>query len=110
MQFALSAVVEKPERRVAALLDLGQDDARADGVDGAGGNKDDVAFRDPMPLNQFNDRVGLDRGTQFLWRDTPLQPDADLRVRFRGQDVPCFGLAVRDPDRVRKGIVGMDLN
>jgi len=44
VQFALPAVIEQPEGRVAALLNLGQHDAGADGVDRAGRNEDDVAL------------------------------------------------------------------
>ena len=110
VQFTLSAVVEQAECRVAALLNLGEHDAGADRVDGAGRNEDDIAFRNRTPLNQINDRAIRDRRAQFLWRDPPVQADADLRARFRRDDVPCFALAVRHPHRARKRIVRMDLD
>ena len=44
VQFALPAIVEQAECRVAALLNFGEHDAGADGVDGAGRDVDDVAF------------------------------------------------------------------
>src|SRR5258705_10935076 len=57
VQFTLSAVVEQAECRVAALLNLAEHDAGAEGVNGAGRNEDDIAFRNRTPLNQINDRA-----------------------------------------------------
>src|ERR1700712_4087273 len=68
MQFALPAIVEQAECRVAVLLNFSQYDAGADGVDGAGRDVDDVAFRDRAPVHQFGDRTVLDRRAQLLWR------------------------------------------
>ena len=81
MQFALPAVVEQAECRVAALLNFGEHDAGADGVDGAGRDEDDVAFRDRAPLDEVGDRAVPDRGAQLLRRELLLQSDGDLRVR-----------------------------
>src|SRR5258708_36826797 len=50
MQFALPAVVEQAECRVATLLNLGEHDAGAYGVDRAGTAQDDVAFSGRTPL------------------------------------------------------------
>src|SRR5258705_5369385 len=61
VQFTLSAVVEQAECRVAALLNLGEHDAGAESVDGAGRNEDDIAFRNRTPLNQIDDRAIRDR-------------------------------------------------
>ena len=61
VQFTLSAVVEQAKCRVAALLNLGEHDAGAESVDGAGRNEDDIAFRHWTPLNQINDRAIRDR-------------------------------------------------
>ena len=83
VQFALPAIVEQAECRVAALLNFGEHDAGADGVDGAGRDVDDIAFRNRPPVNQFGDRTVLDRRTQLLWRYLVLQSSADLRVRLR---------------------------
>ena len=52
VQFALPAIVEQAECRVAALLNFGEHDAGADGVDRAGRDEDDVAFRDRTPLRR----------------------------------------------------------
>ena len=40
----------------------------------------------------------------------PLQSDGNSRVRQCGENVPCFGLAIRLADRARKGIVGVNLD
>jgi len=110
VQFTLAAVVEQAERRVAALLNLGEHDAGAERMDSACGNEDDIAFRSRTPVNEINDRAVRDRRAQFLWCDPPVQADADLRARFRRDDVPCFALAVRHSHRARKRIVRMNLN
>src|SRR5206468_2967517 len=52
MQFALPAIVKQAECRVAALLNLGEYDTGANGVDRSGGDEDDVAFRDGTPLRE----------------------------------------------------------
>ena len=52
VQFALPAIVEQAKCRVAALLNLGEHDAGADGVDGAGRNEDDVAFRNRRAIER----------------------------------------------------------
>ena len=82
MQFAPPAVIEQPECRVTLLLNFGQHDAGAEGVDRASRDKDDIAFRNRTPLNQFDDRAVPDRRPQFLWRHPMIQANADLRVRL----------------------------
>ncbi len=42
MKITLPAVVEQAKRGIAALLDLGDHQPGADGMDGAGGNRNDV--------------------------------------------------------------------
>jgi len=44
VQLAVPAMVEQTESCVAVLLNLGEHDTGADGVDCAGRDKDDVAF------------------------------------------------------------------
>src|SRR5882757_5148384 len=68
VQFALPAIVEQAECRVAALLDFCEHDAGADGVDGSGRDVDDVALDSRSPANEFSDRTVLDRRAQLLWR------------------------------------------
>src|SRR5512138_3128085 len=99
MQFAPSAEVEQPECSVAMLLNFGEHNAGAQGVDRAGWNEDDVAFRHRSPLHQVNDRAVSDRSPQLLGRYPILQANADLRVRFCRYDVPCLALAVWHANR-----------
>src|SRR5437867_9144568 len=87
VQFTRSVIIEQAERGVAALLNFGQHDAGAEGVNGAGGDEDDIASRNWTPLNQVDDRAVGDRRPQFLWRHPVIQTDADLRARLRRDDV-----------------------
>jgi len=57
---ALPAMIEKAKRRVASLLDFGEHQSRANGVDGAGRDEDDIVFPDRSPLNQVRDRAVFD--------------------------------------------------
>src|SRR3982074_2016239 len=81
VQLTLPAIVEQPERRVAALLNLGKHDARAYGVDCAGRDEDDVVLSDRAPLSQTGDRTVFDRRAQFSWREMPFQSNGNPRVR-----------------------------
>ena len=63
VQFALPAVIKQAECRVAALLNFCEHDTGADGVDGAGRNVDDVAFRNRPPVDEIGDRTVLNRCT-----------------------------------------------
>src|SRR5579864_3210537 len=110
VQFTRSVIVEQAECGVAALLNLGQYDAAAEGVDGAGRDEDNIALRNLTPLNQFDDRAARDRCPQFLWRYPALQTNTNLRAWFRRDDVPGFALAVRHAHCAREGIVRMDLD
>src|SRR4051812_44048385 len=78
VQFTVSAVVEQAECGVAALLNLGEHDTGAEGVDSAGRNEDDIAFRNRTPLNQIDDRTVRDRRVQLLWRDPAVQTVGQL--------------------------------
>ena len=51
VQLALPAIVEQTECRIAALLNFCKHDAGADGVDCAGRDEDDIAFRNRTPLD-----------------------------------------------------------
>lgn len=50
VKLPLSTMVEKAERRVASLLDLRDHESRADGMDHASGDENDVVLRNPTPL------------------------------------------------------------
>src|SRR5665647_1347384 len=110
MQFAPPAIVEQAECRVAALLNLGEYDAGADGVDRAGRDEDDVAFGDGAPLGEMGDRAVPDRRAQLLRREAVLQSERDSRAGDGREDVPGFRLAVRQADRACEFIVRMNLD
>ena len=110
MQFALPAVVEQTERRVALLLYFGQHDTGADGVDGAGRNVDHVPGDNGPPVDEIDDRAVLDRCAQLLGGYPMLQSSADPRIRPGREDVPRFALAIRHPHRARVGVVGVNLD
>ena len=74
------------------------------------GTKMTSSLRTWLPLNQVRDRAILDRGAQLRRRELPLQPDGNLSLGRCRQDVPGLGLAVRQPDRMREGIVRVDLD
>ena len=61
MQFPLAAIVEQTECCVAALLNFGEHDTGPYGVDRAGRDEDDVAFRDRTPLREICNRAIPDR-------------------------------------------------
>ncbi len=97
VQLALPAEIEQAECRVAALLDLGEHDIGADGVDRAGGDEDHVALRDRTPLHKARNRAVPDRCAQCLWRQMPLQSQRNLRARRRREDVPRLGFPFSRP-------------
>ena len=57
MQLSLPSIVEQPERGVTVLLDFRENDTGADRVNGSGGNKNDVAFMNRMPMHDVGDRA-----------------------------------------------------
>ena len=94
VQFALSAIVEQPVRRITTLLNFGKHDARADGVNGTGRDVDDLALGNRTPLDQFDDRTVPDRRPQVLRR---YPRSANAGARFCRDDVPCalaFGIPI----------------
>ena len=60
VKLTLPAVIEQAERRVAALLDLCDDEARADRVNRSGGHGNDVARRHGPPHDKIRDRAVVD--------------------------------------------------
>jgi hypothetical protein len=98
VDFALPAMIEKAKRRVAALLDFSQHESRADGVDRASRDEDDIVLPRRVPLNQVRDRAVLDRGAQLRSRELPFQPDGNFGLGRCGQDVPGLAFAIRQAD------------
>ena len=110
MKLALPAVIEQTERCVAALLDLGNDEPRADRVDRSGRHEDDVVRRHGLPHDKIRDRAVVDGLAQLLLSEPPIEAEGDLGSRSGTQDVPGFGLAVRQSHRLRVRVVRMDLD
>ena len=63
-----------------------------------------------LPHDKIRDRAVVDGVTQLLRRQTPFQAQGDLGLGRGTQDVPGFGLAVRQSDRLRIRIVRMNLD
>ena len=95
VKFTLPTVIEQTKCRVAALLDFRDDESRADRVDRSGRDENDVARRHGAPHDKIRDRAVVDGLTQLLRSQTPIQAEGDLGFRSGTQDVPGFGLAVR---------------
>ena len=110
MKLPLSPMVEKAERRIASLLDFRNHESRADGVDRAGWDENDVVLQDAAPLNQIRNRAIPDRGPQLRCRDPPLQPDGNFGAGRRRKDVPGLGLAMLQTDRLCEGVIRMNLD
>ena len=110
VKLALAAVIEQAERCVAALLDLGNDKPGADRVDRSGGHGDGVVRNHGPPHDKIRDRAVVHGLAQLLAREPPIEADGDLGSGRGAEDIPGFGLAVRQPHRLRIGIVGMDLD
>mgnify|MGYP001200354854 CR=1 FL=1 len=87
-----SPVVE-PVGQVAGLLDLGQHDPFADGVDGAGGHDDALAGSGLEAGHARIDVAGVEGGCQLLGSGSRAEPDPQSAARPAGEDVPGFGLA-----------------
>ena len=87
-------MVEQAERRIAPLLNLGDDQPRTDCVDRPGGNQNAVALRHRVPSDKIGDRFVADSRAQLLRRDAPFQAQRDLGFRSSAEDVPGFGLAI----------------
>jgi len=110
VQLALTAVVKQAEGSVAALLNLCNDKASADGVNGAGWNGDDFTDRNSPPNNKVSDRPIVRRRSQLLRRHLLLQAKGYFGARSSAQDVPRFSLSIRQTHRLCMHIVGMHLN
>src|SRR5258706_9134018 len=95
VKFSLPAVVEKAEGHVASLLDLGNHESRADGMNRTSWHENDVVLQDQVPLNQVRNRAILDRRTQLGGGKLPLQSDDDFVAGRSGKNIQSLGLALR---------------
>ena len=97
VQLALAAVIEQTERRVAALLDLRNDEPGADRVyrscrHGNGVIRSTVRHATRSAIEPSS------TAWRSCWRrEPPIEADSDLGSGCGTQDVPGFGLAVRQP-------------
>ena len=110
MQLAPPSIVEHAKRRIAVLLDLGDRESRSDRVDRPRRHENDVVLKDGMPLDKVGDGAVVDRATQLLRRDPLLQSYGNLRAGICRKNVPGLGLAPRQSNGLRVGVVGMDLD
>ena len=88
----LAVPVEEAEGGVAGLLDFGQEDAAADGVDGAGGEEQAVAGARGKGGQAFGHGSFFEGGAKLLRADAGEKARVDLAVRFGVDDKPRFGL------------------
>ena len=110
MQFALPAMIEQAIGRVAALLDLGDDQPAANGMDRARRHEDGLAGLDVAPGDQILDRAVDRRGAQVAQVDLLLQAECYPRLIVRSQNIPGFRLAIRQPRRLRSRVTRVDLD
>ena len=110
VKLTLPTVIEQAEGCVAALLDLGNDEPRADRVNRPGGHVDDVVRRHGLPYDKIRDRAVVHGLAQLLLSQPPIEAQGDLGSRSRAEDVPGFGLAVRQSHRLRIRVVWMNLD
>ena len=66
--------------------------------------------RTRLPHDKIRDRAVVDGVAQLLRGQTPFQAQGDLGLGRGAQDVPGFGLAVRQPDGLRVRVVRMNLD
>ena len=95
VNLALPAIVEHAKRRIASLLDFGDRQARADRVNRAGGDVDDIVLQNAAPQNQIRDRAVLDRASAIAGRSAaasvrarPWRPKAAERI-YQASVLPC---------------------
>ena len=79
---------------VGVLLDLADEDARADGVDGARGNEEHVPPLHGHAVEDVGEAALLDGGLVGLAGGILLEAVVESRALLAVQNVPHFGLAV----------------
>ena len=110
MQLAITAKVEQSKGRVAALLNLGDYEAGADRVNGAGRDDNRFARVDNLAMHEIDNRA-VDDGRAKLWqRKRLIESERDFGTGRSGEHVPRFRLAMRQADRARERVIGMHLN
>ncbi len=106
----LAAPVINPERGVGHLLDLGEQNARADRVHGAGLDQDAISRRGLERVNEVLDLAGMHGRREFVGADAAFQSGVNPASGFSVKDHPGFGFAVVICQPPACFVVGMDLN
>ena len=89
---APALVVVDPEGGVGVLLDLGDEDAGADGVDGAWQDEERIALLHRHPVQHLADGAVLRPAAELLRRDLPGKAEVDGGALVAVHDVPHLGL------------------
>jgi len=110
MKLPLSAIIKHAKGGIAVLLNFGDNDSRTDRMDRAGGNKNDIARLDMVPLHLVGNRAVLDRRLQLLSCERLNEANRHRGIRCRGKNIPCLGLSVRQADGSGKAVIRMNLN
>src|SRR5882762_3699208 len=100
-------MIEQTKRRVAALLNFCDDKSGTDRVDRPGGNENNVVRQYALPPDELGNRTIVGGRPELLWSEAPIEAEGDLGSGGGAQDVPGFGLAVRQAHRTRRRIVRM---
>src|SRR5271155_1307440 len=110
VKLSLPPGIEQTECRVAPLLKFCNDKTGTNRVNCPGGHGNDIAYRHCVPHDQIRDRAVIDGFAQLPRCQTSTKAEGDLGLGGGAQDVPDFGLAVRQAHRTRKCIVRMYLD
>ena len=110
MQFARPPIVKDAERCVAPLLNFGNYEARADGVDCSSRHKNNITFRDMPPLNESRNRTVADCLPQLFLGDPMRQSNGDFAVGFGRKNMHQASVfSAWQSDLPRECVSGMDL-
>lgn len=96
--------------RVGVLLDLREQDARADRVDRARADEEDVPLVHGGPVERLGDRVVRDPPAHLLRRNFPLKPKIEEGIRLAVDDIPHLGLAAPPLDAAGVAVVRVHLD
>ncbi len=80
VQIALTIIIENAKRGVAPLLNLHENNSRANCMNCSGGDRVNIALMDGAPLYHSDDRAVIDGGTQFCRRNQTPQSDGDYCI------------------------------
>src|SRR5689334_16909792 len=110
VKFSLAAMVEQPEGRLTALLDLGNYQPRADCVNRPSGDENDIVREYGPPRDKIRNRAVVHCPAQLLSGELAAESECDPGTGRRTKDVPRLRFAVRQSHRPRIRVVGMDLD